>query len=316
MSYMVGALELPESEGQTIEIGGADVLSYGDMMKGYAKVRGLRRLLIPVPVLTPHLSAHWVHWMTPVPSGIVYPLIEGLRNEVVVRDDKARVLFPAVEPIGYEQAVKVALSNLNARQVETRWTDSLTSSQGDFRPREIKTFKTEEGLQIERRQTVADAPAEDVYAVFTGLGGDRGWLYGDFLWQLRGIGDRLVGGPGLRRGRRDPDDLRVGDALDFFRVEAIEPGLMVRLRAEMIIPGEAWLQFDAKPLQDNRTQLVQTILMAPKGLLGFLYWYVLYPFHNLIFAGLVQRISEQAEARADRQVRQESQASTLEPADL
>jgi uncharacterized protein YbjT (DUF2867 family) len=313
LSYMVGALEIPESAGQIIEIGGADVLTYGDMMKGYAKVRGLRRLLIPVPVLTPRLSAHWVHWMTPVPSGIVYPLIEGLRNEVVVRDDTAQTLFPDIQPVGYEVAVQRALSELEAARVETRWTDSLTSSQGDSQPVELTT---EKGLQIERRQYVADASPEDVFAVFTGLGGDRGWLYGDWLWELRGLGDRLVGGPGLRRGRRDPEELRVGDALDFFRVEAIELDRLLRLRAEMVIPGEAWLQLEAVPLSGGQTQVVQTILMATKGLLGFLYWYALYPFHSLIFGKLVQRISEEAEARADRRARQQAEVSTLEPAEL
>jgi uncharacterized protein YbjT (DUF2867 family) len=305
MSYMVGALEVPESMGRIVEIGGAEVVTYGDMMKGYARVRGLRRLLIPVPVLTPRLSAHWVHWMTPVPSGIVYPLIEGLRNEVVVRDETAKVLFPDIQPVGYEAAVQQALSSLEAAQVETRWTDSLASSQGDFRPVELTT---EKGLHIERRQGVADAPPEEVYDVFTGLGGERGWLYADWLWRLRGIADRLVGGPGLRRGRRDPEQVRVGDALDFFRVEAIEPGRLLRLRSEMVIPGEAWLQFEAKPLPDEQTQLVQTILMAPKGLLGFLYWYVLYPFHSLIFGKLVQEISEQAEAQVARKAPQQVQA--------
>lgn len=310
LSYMVGALEVPESAGQIIEIGGADVLTYGDMMKVYAKVRGLRRFLIRVPVLTPRLSAHWVHWMTPVPSGIVYPLIEGLRNEVVVRDDTAQTLFPDIQPVSYEVAVQRALSDLKAAQVETRWTDSLTSSQGDFQPVELTTDK---GLQIERRQHVADASPEDVFSVFTRLGGDRGWLYGDWLWELRGLGDRLVGGPGLRRGRRDPEELRVGDALDFFRVEAIEPDRLLRLRAEMVIPGEAWLQLEAVPLSGGQTQVVQTILMATKGLLGFLYWYGLYPFHSLIFGKLVRRISEEAEARADRRARQQAEVSNLEP---
>jgi uncharacterized protein YbjT (DUF2867 family) len=294
LRYLVGALEVPDSAGRVIEIGGADVLTYGDMMKGYAQVRGLRRLLIPVPVLTPRLSAHWVHWVTPVPSGIVYPLIEGLRNEVVVRDDGARILFPDIEPIGYEMAVQQALSNLEAGQVETRWTDSLTSSQGDVRPLELTT---ESGLQLERRQGIVNAPPEQVYRVFTGLGGERGWLYADWMWRLRGVADRLVGGPGLRRGRRDPDEIRVGDALDFFRVEAIEPARLMRLRSEMVVPGEAWLQFEAQPLPEGQTRLVQTILMAPKGLLGFLYWYGLYPFHGLIFRNLIRAITERAEAR-------------------
>jgi uncharacterized protein YbjT (DUF2867 family)/uncharacterized protein YndB with AHSA1/START domain len=292
LRYLVGALAVPESAGRIIEIGGSDILTYGDMMKGYAKVRGLRRWLIPVPVLTPRLSAHWVHWMTPVHTGIIYPLIEGLRNEVVVRDDTARSLFPEIEPAGYETAVKRALANLDAGQVETRWTDSLTSSQGDQPPVELST---EKGMQLERRQGIVNAPPEAVYRVFTGLGGERGWLYADWMWRLRGLADRLVGGPGLRRGRRDRDDIRVGDALDFFRVEAIEPSRLIRLRSEMVIPGEAWLQFEAQPLPDDQTRLVQTILMAPKGLLGFLYWYGLYPFHGLIFRNLIKAIAERAE---------------------
>jgi uncharacterized protein YbjT (DUF2867 family) len=293
LRYLGGALDVPESAGRIIEVGGADVLTYGDMMKGYAKVRGLRRFLIPVPVLTPRLSAHWVHWMTPVPTGIIYPLIEGLRNEVVVRDDAAQTLFPDIQPVGYETAVQRALSNLDAGQVETRWTDSLASSQGYVRPLELTA---ERGMQLERRQGIVNAPPEAVYRVFAGLGGERGWLYADWMWRLRGVADRLVGGPGLRRGRRDADEIRVGDALDFFRVEAIEPGRLIRLRSEMVLPGEAWLQFEAQPLPEGHTRLVQTILMAPKGLLGFLYWYGLYPFHGLIFAKLVKRIAERAEA--------------------
>jgi uncharacterized protein YbjT (DUF2867 family) len=300
MNYMVRALEVPESSGRIIEIGGADVLTYGDMIKGYAKVRGLRRLLIPVPVLTPRLSAHWVHWVTPVPSGIIYPLIEGLRNEVIVREDTAQTLFPDVEPIGYETAVQQALSNLEAGQVETRWSDSLCSSQGDVRPLELTT---EKGLQLERRQGIVNASPEEVYQVFSGLGGERGWLYADWMWRLRGLADRLVGGPGLRRGRRDPDEIRVGDALDFFRVEAIEPGRLMRLRSEMVVPGDAWLQFEAQPLPEGQTRLVQTILMAPKGLLGFLYWYGLYPFHGLIFRNLIDAITERAEASLARDTR-------------
>jgi hypothetical protein len=150
-------------------------------------------------------------------------------------------------------------------------------------------------MQLERRQGIVNAESEIVYQVFTGLGGDRGWLYADWMWRLRGVADRLVGGPGLRRGRRDQDEIRVGDALDFFRVEAIEPDRLIRLRSEMVIPGEAWLQFEAQPLPDGQTRLVQTILMAPKGLLGFLYWYGLYPFHGLIFKNLIEAITKRAE---------------------
>jgi uncharacterized protein YbjT (DUF2867 family) len=292
LSYLVSALRMPESAGRVIEIGGADVVSYGDMMKGYAKARGLRRLLIPVPVLTPHLSAHWVNWMTPVNAGIVYPLIEGLRNEVVVRDDTARRLVPEIEPMGYDSAVRKALAKLEAGQVETSWADCMASSCGDVRPVELTSDK---GMQIERRQRLVAAPAEDVYASFSGLGGNRGWLYANWLWQLRGIADRLVGGPGFRRGRRHPDEVRVGDALDFWRVEAVEVGRLLRLRAEMKLPGKAWLQFEALPRDDGQTLLIQTAYLAPKGLSGLAYWYGMYPFHGLIFGHMIRAIGKRAE---------------------
>lgn len=297
LSYMVRALEVPESAGRIVEIGGSEVMTYGDMMKGYARVRGLRRLLIPVPVLTPQLSAHWVHWMTPVHAGIVYPLIEGLRNEVIVRDDTAKTLFPEIEPVDYDTAVRRALDKLNAGEVETSWSDSLASSQGDVEPLELTTDK---GLNVERRQLVVNARPDDVYAVFSRLGGEQGWLYADWLWRLRGIADRLVGGPGFRRGRRDPQEVRVGDALDFWRVEAVELGRLIRLRAEMKLPGRAWLQFEGKPRPDGSTLLVQTAFLAPKGLGGLLYWYGLYPFHGPIFSNLIQAIGERAEARTAR----------------
>jgi uncharacterized protein YbjT (DUF2867 family) len=298
LSYMVNALEVPESAGRTIEIGGADVLAYGDMMKVYARVRGLRRVLIPVPVLTPRLSAHWVHWVTPVHANIVYPLIEGMRNEVVVRDDSAKTLFPDIHPVGYEAAVRRALASLEAGQVETSWSDSLVSSVGDVRP---VTLTNDKGLNIERRQGVVAAPPEDVYTVFSGLGGKTGWLYANWLWQLRGIADRIVGGPGFRRGRRDPEELRVGDALDFWRVEAVEPGRLLRLRAEMKVPGQAWLQFEARPRSDGSTLLVQTAFLAPRGLFGFLYWYGLYPFHGIIFRNMIRAIGQRAETLASEQ---------------
>jgi uncharacterized protein YbjT (DUF2867 family)/uncharacterized protein YndB with AHSA1/START domain len=292
LSYMVAGLELPGNAERVIEIGGADVQTYGDMMLGYAKARGLRRKLIPVPVLTPHLSAHWVHWMSPVHAGIVYPLIEGLRNEVVVRDAAARELFPDIQPVDYDTAVRRALADLEAGKVETSWSDALFTTMGDVPPVELSTDR---GMNIERRQRVVAAPPETVYRIFTGLGGERGWLYANWLWRLRGIADRLVGGVGFRRGRRHPDQVRVGDALDFWRVEAVEPGRLMRLRAEMKVPGRAWLEFEARTRPDGKTLLVQTAYLAPKGLGGVLYWYGLYPFHGLIFGNLINAIARRAE---------------------
>jgi hypothetical protein len=292
LDYLVAALDARGSAGQVVEIGGADVLTYRDMMLGYARLRGLRRWLVPVPVLTPWLSSHWVHWMTPVPSAIARPLIEGLRNDVVVRDDLARRLFPGVRPVGYEQALAAALSNLEHGDIETAWSDALSTSQGAAPPVRLSA---QEGMIVERRQLFVPEPPEALFRSFTGLGGDRGWLYANWAWRLRGALDRLAGGVGFRRGRRDPDHLRTGDALDFWRVEAVEPPSLLRLRAEMKVPGRAWLQFEARPAQGGSV-VVQTAYFAPRGLSGHLYWYALYPAHAAIFRNLVRRVAERARA--------------------
>lgn len=295
LSYLVQALEVPESAGQVVEIGGQDVLTYADMMQGYARVRGLQRLIIPVPVLTPRLSSYWVHWMTPIPASISRPLIKGLRNELVVRDDLARQLFPAIQPLDYDTAVRRALARVEDGQIETIWSDALASSRGDVPP---VYLTQEQGMLIERRQRRVAAPPEMVYQVFSGLGGERGWPPHNWLWRMRGLLDRLVGGVGMRRGRRHPDELREGEALDFWRVEAIEPGRMLRLRAEMKMPGRGWLQFEANPGQAGQTELVQTAYFASRGLLGLLYWYGIYPLHGLIFARMIEAIAQQAEEAA------------------
>ena len=295
LDYLIAALSAPDSAGQIVEIGGADVLTYGQMMTGYAEVRGLRRRLLPVPVLTPRLSSYWVHLVTPIPAAIARPLIQGLRNEVIVRDDAARRLFPTVDPIDYRTAVRHALADLDARSVETAWSDALVTSLGDTAP---IVLTTQQGMIIERRRRIVAAPANKVFATFAGLGDRRGWLYADWAWRLRGAIDRLVGGVGLRRGRRDPDDVRVGDAVDFWRVEEVAPSHKLRLRAEMKVPGRAWLQFEAQPQAEDRTLLLQTAFFASKGLFGLLYWYLLYPIHSLIFSGMIRRIAQRAEVVA------------------
>jgi len=295
LDYLVAALEVPESVGQVIEIGGADVVTYGEMMTVYARVRGLRRLMVPVPVLTPRLSSYWVHLVTPVPAAMAQPLIEGLRNEVVIRDRRARRLFPGIEPLDYAASVERALASLEEGRVETAWSDALVTTQGD-RPPVVLTSR--EGLVIERRQRVVAVAPGHVYRAFASLGGDRGWLCMNWAWQLRGLLDRLAGGVGMRRGRRHPYDLRTGDAVDFWRVEAVEADHLVRLRAEMRVPGRAWLEFQVAPDGPDRSLLSQTALFAPRGLFGWLYWYALYPFHSVIFDGLIRRIAGDAEANA------------------
>lgn len=293
--YLTEALENTDSRGKVIEIGGTDIFTYGDMMKGYAEVRGLKRVLIPVPVLTPRLSSYWVHWMTPVSASITRPLVEGLRNEVIVRDDSANKIFPEIEPVDYKTAVERALASLEAGEVETRWTDALVSSLGNRSPVVLTTL---EGIIIERRQIEIQAPTDSVYGTFTRLGGEVGWLFFDWAWRIRGAMDRMLGGVGLRRGRRDPVDVREGEAIDFWRVETVNPGKLMRLRAEMKVPGRAWLQFEANPIENGQTQLIQTAYFAPKGLFGLIYWYALYPIHGLMFSGLIRGLKKLAESES------------------
>jgi uncharacterized protein YbjT (DUF2867 family) len=291
LDYLIASLRLPGNEDHMIEIGGPEIMSYGDMLQGYANVRGLKRWILPVPVLTPRLSSYWVHWVTPIPAAVARPLVEGLRDEVLTRDDTAHRLFPEIKPIDYQTAVRKALEHLEASEVETAMSDVFAIQQGHVVP--VKR-STREGMIIERRTLQVEASPDAVYRAFTSLGGERGWLYANWLWRLRGAIDRLFGGVGLRRGRRDPDNLRIGDVLDFYRVEHLEPGHMMRLRAEMRLPGLAWLQFEAHPLAVDQSLLVQTAMFAPKGLLGLLYWYLLYPIHARIFSGLVSGLTKES----------------------
>lgn len=298
LTYLTTALETPESAGRIIEIGGQNVLKYGDMMKGYARVRGLRRYLVPVPLLTPNLSSYWVHWVTPIPAQIARPLIMGLRNEAVVTTSTAHELFPNIEPMAYEEAVRRALQKIERGEVDTLWTDALASSQKDRLP---ATLMEKEGIIMDRYEKRIDAPAPVVFNTFTGLGGANGWLFATWLWRLRGAIDRLFGGVGFRRRRRNPDELREGDALDFWRVEKIEPGRLLRMRAEMKLPGEAWLEFTVAPAGENESHLTQNAYFAPKGLAGLAYWYGLYPIHRVIFRNLIRRLGNRAEKTATRQ---------------
>jgi uncharacterized protein YbjT (DUF2867 family)/uncharacterized protein YndB with AHSA1/START domain len=291
LAYLTAALKVPESSGRIIEIGGSEIVTYGEMMTIYAEVRGLKRWMIPVPVLTPRLSSYWVNLVTPIPAAIARPLVEGLRSENVVKDPIARSLFPHIQPVSYRVAVDRSLAKLQASDIETTWCDALITTQGDVPP---VTMTTHEGMSIEHRQRLVAAPPEDVYQVVMGLGGKRGWFYMHWAWEIRGVLDWMLGGVGMRRGRRDPENLRVGDALDFWRVESVEPNHQLRLRAEMKVPGKAWLQFQVTPSAGDQSLLSQTAFFAPKGLFGWLYWYALYPLHSLIFSGLIDQITRRA----------------------
>lgn len=291
LEYLVATLRVPESSGRIIEIGGSEIVTYGQMMMIYSEVRGLKRWMLQVPVLTPRLSSYWVNLVTPIPGAVARPLIEGLRNENIVHDTRAKELFPEIQPVGYRKSVERALTRLEAGSLETVWSDALMTSQGDAQP---LMLTVREGMVFERRQRTVTADPETVYKVFTGIGGKRGWFYMNWAWKIRGLMDKLIGGVGLRRGRRDPDDLRVGDALDFWRVESVEPGKLLRLRAEMKVPGQAWLQFEVTPHKDQETLLSQTAFFAPRGLWGWLYWYGIYPLHGFIFSGLIDKIKQRA----------------------
>ena len=290
LSYLIEALDHPDASG-IYEIGGQDVLNYREMMLRYARIRGLRRLILPLPVPLPRLSSIWIGLLTPIPANIAHPLAESIRTEVIVRDDRALRTF-SIRPTGYDDAVRRALARLAADDVETTWASSLASlAQDHSEADELRSF---EGMLLDSRRRRMRASPESVFAALSSLGGDEGWPAGNFLWQLRGLMDRMVGGTGMRRGRRRPKELRVGDPVDFWRVEALEAPHLLRLRAEMKLPGRAWLQFEVRPDAEG-ARVEQTAFFEPHGLPGYLYWYAVVPFHRFVFPGLIDAIKRTAE---------------------
>jgi hypothetical protein len=294
LSYLIEALKTPDSTGRMIEIGGSTRLTYADMMLEYAKERDLKRTLIRTPFYAPRLSAYWVHMVTPIHWRVVLPLIEGLRARLIVRDGAAKQLFPQIKPIDFQTAVHLALGRILRDNVETSWSDALVTVAGDVKPYQ---FVVEEGMYVEKRQQLLDLPPRDVFRSYTGIGGERGWLYMDWSWGMRGWMDKAVGGVGLRRGRRHPDDIRAGESLDFWRVEEVQKDRLLRLRAEMKLPGKAWLQFESEP-KEGKTLFTVTAYFAPHGLFGFLYWYAMWPFHKFIFDGLTRQVASRARVLA------------------
>jgi uncharacterized protein YbjT (DUF2867 family)/uncharacterized protein YndB with AHSA1/START domain len=290
LEYLTAALGREDALG-VIDVGG-EVLTFREMMMGYAKVRGLPRVIIPLPILAPGLAALWVGLVTPIPNCLAVPLVRGMVRPVVGDLTRARTLFPDIEPMGYAEAVELALARTRKEDVKTRWSDAWGRE-------ETFVFQDREGLAREVRTRMVDAPPEAVYRAFTSLGGKRGWLVWRWAWEARGLIDQLVGGPGLRRGRRDPTELRRGDAVDFWRVEEIQEPRLLRLQAEMKLPGRAWLQFEAVP-QGRQTRLIQAALFAPRGFLGWIYWYSVYPFHRLIFDALIDAVAKLSQEMADR----------------
>jgi uncharacterized protein YbjT (DUF2867 family) len=290
LGYLVGCLETDRVKGQTFDIGGPEVVSYRQLFDLYAEEAGLpKRIIIPVPVLTPRLSSYWIHLVTPVPASLAQPLAEGLRNPVICRDHRIRDIIPQ-ELLDCRQTIRLALQRIEQQQVETCWSDAGAAIPPEWTYCGDAAYAGGTVLSLGYRVRLPATPAE-VWEPITRIGGETGWYYGDTLWGLRGWIDRLLGGSGLRRGRRHPRDLHTGDALDFFRVLEMDPHRRLLLLAEMKMPGEATLEFRLTELPDGRTELAQIARFLPRGLWGLAYWYFLDPFHRRIYRGMLQNIA-------------------------
>ncbi|MDJ0463292.1 SDR family oxidoreductase [Streptomyces sp. H27-C3] len=293
---LVGCARLPSEVNRTFDLGGPDVLTYRDMMQRYARAAGLpRRLIFPIPVLTPALSSHWVGLVTPVPSSIARPLAESLRHEVVCHENDIAQYVP--EPpggaIGFDRAVELALKRVQEADITTRWSSaSVAHAPSDPLPTDPDWAGG--SLYTDSREQTVDASPEKLWRVVEGIGGENGWYSFPLAWAVRGWLDRLVGGVGLRRGRRDASRLRVGDSLDFWRVEEVEQGRLLRLRAEMRVPGLAWLELRVETDEKGRTVYRQRALFHPHGLAGHAYWWSVAPFHGVVFGGMARNIAAAA----------------------
>ena len=288
-------LEKPVSG--VFDIGGPEVLSYADMMQKFAKLSGLRkRLIIKVPVLTPKLSSLWIGFVTPVPTSLARPLVGSLISEVVADPAKSinhLIPKPAEGLIDVEGAIKLALSNISSNTVKTRWSDATTQT-ARWQKAQSDPDWAGEAVYKDSKVRVTDASMENLWVAIEEIGGENGWYGADFLWYLRGVLDRMIGGVGLRRGRRDPIHLRVGDSLDFWRVESLVPGESLKLYAEMILPGKAWLEFRIKKLPNGQSEVTQEASYSPRGLGGQLYWYAVLPFHSLVFPTMIRNLIRSA----------------------
>jgi uncharacterized protein YbjT (DUF2867 family) len=324
LHYLVRVLDVEEAAGRVLEVGGPDVLSYADMMQAYAEVAGLRRrVIIPVPVLSPWLSSLWIGLVTPLPTGLARPLVESLTTEVVVRDHAIDALVPR-DCLTLRQALHLAMQRVQDLDVATTWASADLDRTGLVQRREEVAAaaarssgdaRTSDGdaqagpaphepdraggTVVQDEQVVpADAPAEVLFRTVCSIGGERGYYAADILWDVRGLIDKVLGGIGTRRGRRHPETLAVGEPLDFWRVEALEAPHLLRLRAEMKVPGDAWLEFRVEDEGEGRSRLEQRARFHPWGLWGRLYWLAMVPFHRFIFPVMARRLVAAAEQRA------------------
>ncbi|MDG1500431.1 MAG: SDR family oxidoreductase [Planctomycetota bacterium] len=285
LDYLVHAVDVPLDDSKVFEVGGADQVSYGDLMREYARQRGLRRWMIRVPILTPRLSSLWLGLVTPIYARVGRKLIASIKNASVVQDSSALKAFP-VQPRNMDQAVEAAIHNEEREIAESSWFDAFSSG-GESRGWAGVHFRNR---LVDIRERTVNASAQDAFTPIRRIGGANGWFGYDWLWRLRGFLDLLVGGVGVRRGRRSQETLRVGDALDFWRVEAYEPDRLLRLRAEMKLPGRAWLEFEVEPSEGGQVKIRQTALYDPVGLTGLAYWYMVCPLHVFVFASMLDGI--------------------------
>jgi hypothetical protein len=282
-------MDRPLGESRIYEIGGSDIVSYGGLMQEYARQRGLRRWMVSVPFMTPHLSSLWLGLVTPIYSRVGRQLINSIRHATVVRDPSALEAF-TVRPRGYREAVHRALVNEDREIAQTHWSDALSSA-GQQKSWAGVRFGTR---MLDTRIVKVHRHPRDAFRVIRRIGGDTGWYFGNWLWRLRGSLDLLAGGVGMRRGRRHPEWLRVGDTVDFYRVEKYEPDRLLRLFAELKLPGRAWLQLEVEPTGEGSI-IRQTAIFDPIGVWGIWAWYLLYPFHKLIFVGMIRGIAKAVE---------------------
>ena len=293
LHYLIGCLEHKDVVGATFDIGQPDVIDYRQLMEIYAEEAGLpKRWIIPVPVLTPRLSSYWIHLVTPVPASIARPLAEGLSNPVVCQENRIAELLPQ-ELFDARKAIRLALNRIKQQAVETSWTDS-----GKIHPAEWSNPGDPAwaggSLYSDSRSIVLNAKPEEIWPAVSSIGGEVGYYYANWLWRIRGFIDRICGGVGLCRGRRSASELFPGDAIDFWRVVAVEKPEYLMLSSEMKLPGEAVLSFRLKRLADGQTELQQIARFLPRGLFGLLYWYAVMPFHHYVFNGMLRGIAEAA----------------------
>ncbi|MEV6353796.1 DUF2867 domain-containing protein [Streptomyces hydrogenans] len=311
LRVLVGSARMPADVSRAFDIGGPDILTYREMMQRYAAVAGLpRRLILPVPVLTPRLSSLWIGLVTPVPAALARPLAESLRHEVVRADHDIEryVPDPPGGPVRFDDALALALKRVQEADVTTRWS-SAAHPGAPSDPLPTDPDWAGGSLYTDERERAVHADPADLWRVVEGIGGEHGWYSFPLAWAVRGRLDRLSGGVGLRRGRRDAHRLRIGDALDFWRVEEVEPGRLLRLRAEMRLPGLAWLELRVTPAPGGRARYRQRALFHPHGLAGHLYWRAISPFHTVVFGTMADNIARAAESAAEHPARRPEESA-------